>query len=535
MSCCVNPAGRSDESASYDDYAQSLVGFALRHAVPGLIGTLLLAVGAIGVGWLPPPAPPLYRDSAIPFVALLRGDVGSWFARSLVIIGGAVLLQSWLVLGIDVMRGTVRDIRRLWAVLAAWCVPLLLVPPLFSRDVYSYFVQGKLSLTGADPYTTGVISIPGWFQDGVDPQWAQTPTPYGPLWLSLSRGVVALVGPNVYLGVLAFRVLAVLGVVLMAYYVPRLAFLSGISAPKSLWLGVMNPLVLLLFVLSTHNDALMVGLMVAGLVLVMEHRPVTGVLLITAAVAIKPIAVIALPFAGLLWAGASSSMGTRILRWCQTGALSVAAFLGLSAVVGTGFGWIAALSTPGTVTTWLSPPSALGMILGGLVEHIGLGDHTAGLLAATRIIALVVAAVIIGWLCLKPEGRTPVRGLTLALLTIVLLGPTFQSWYLLWILPLAAASGLSARALRAVLLITAAGTLYSLWETSATADNHLDVNDGIAMLLTLAVVAIAVFASRRERSLVLGDPVSHGLLPEDRPAQARYDSLITRGPQPAGR
>ena len=34
----------------------------------------------------------------------------------------------------------------------------------------------------------------------------------------------------------------------MAYYLPRLAFLCGISAPKALWLGVMNPLVLLLFV-----------------------------------------------------------------------------------------------------------------------------------------------------------------------------------------------------------------------------------------------------------------------------------------------
>ncbi len=35
----------------------------------------------------------------------------------------------------------------------------------------------------------------------------------------------------------------------------------------------MNPLVLLLFVLSAHNDALMVGMMIAGLTLVLERRP----------------------------------------------------------------------------------------------------------------------------------------------------------------------------------------------------------------------------------------------------------------------
>ncbi len=220
--------GRFDDAEPYDDYAQSVLGFALRHALLGLLGATLLGVGAIGIGWLPPPAPPLYLDSTIPFFEALRGSPGGWLARALVIVGGALVLQSWLVLGIDVMRGAITDLRRLWAVLALWCAPLLLVPPLFSRDVYSYYVQGKLFLSGADPYTTGVISLPGWFQDGVDPQWAQTPTPYGPLWLSLSRGVVALVGNNVYLGVLCFRALALLGVLLM-----RTTFLGWRSCAAS--------------------------------------------------------------------------------------------------------------------------------------------------------------------------------------------------------------------------------------------------------------------------------------------------------------
>ena len=113
---------------------------------------------------------------------------------------------------------------------------------------------------------------------------------------------------------------------------------------------------------------------------------------------------------------------------------------------------------------------------------------------------------------------------------MILLGPTFQSWYLLWVLPLAAASGLNRQWLRACLLVVVGGTLYSLCETSATADNHLDINDGIAMLVTVAVVVLVVMTSGRERSLVLGDQVSSGLLPDDPPAQARYDSLVVRRP-----
>ena len=512
------------------DHSRTRMGFALRHVVPGLVGTVLLAIGAVGVGWLPPPAPPLYVDSTIGFVTFLRGDVGAWVSRAMVIAGGAILLQSWLVLGIDVMRGSVTALHRLWATLAIWCVPLLVVPPLFSRDVYSYFVQGRLFLYGADPYTTGVIAIPGWFQDGVDPQWAQTPTPYGPLWIALSRGVVALVGDNTYLAVLTFRALAVVGVVLLAWFVPRLAFHCGISAPKALWLGVMNPLVLLLFVLSEHNDALMVGLIVAGLALTAERRPVMGVLLVTAAFAIKPVAIVALPFVGLLWAGSRASVRTRVLRWAQTLLVAVPAFLVITLVVGTGVGWVRALSAPGTVTTWLSPPSAVAMTIGAIGEQIGLDDHTDGLLLAVRSVALLVAAGIALWLCLRPEGRSPVRGAVLAMIAVIALGPTFQTWYLLWVLPLAAASGLSARWLRVVLLVVAGGTLYSLCETSATADNLLDINDGVAMAVTVALVAGAVLASRRERQLILGDPVSHGLLPQDAPARARYESSIVRAP-----
>lgn len=506
------------------DRTASTGAFLLRYAGPGMVGALLLAIGAVGVGWLPP----LYNFDAYPLIADLRGNVGSWVARAMVIAGGALLLQAWLILGLEVMRGAVRDVRRLWAVLALWCVPLLLAPPLFSRDVYSYFVQGKLFVSGLDPYSTGVGVLPGWFQDGVDPQWILTPAPYGPLWLSLSRGVVALVGDNAFLGTLAFRGLALCGVALMAYYVPRLAFHCGIDGARALWLGVLNPLVLLLFVVSEHNDALMVGLMIAGLALVAERRPVLGILLITAAIAIKPIAMVALPFAGLLWAGASSDLRKRILRWVQTAAIAVAAFLGISAVIGTGYGWLAALSGPSTYTTWLSPPTALGMIVGGLGNHFGLGDHTDGALQVTRALGLVIGGLVIAWLCLKPEGRTPIRGLALAFLAIVLLGPTFQTWYLLWVLTLFAVSGLTALGLRVVLLLIAGATVYTLCETSATRGPYFGWNDGLAMVLTVVVIALAIFTSRRERLLLLGDPVSHGLLPADPPSQARHDRLVMR-------
>jgi hypothetical protein len=494
-----------------------------RYAVPGLIGTTVLAIGAVGVGWVP-----LDGFADIPLVASWR-DQGELVSRASVILGGAVLLQAWLVIGGDVLSGHLRDLRRLWTVLALWIAPLLLVPPLFSRDAYSYFAQGKLLLNGVDPYTNGVSSIPGWAADGVDPIWQNTPTPYGPLWLAFSRGVAALVGDDPFLAVIAFRLIAVLGVALLAVYVPRLAFHHGVDGSKALWLGVMNPLVLMHFVAGVHNDALMVGLIVAGLALAVERRVVLGTLLVVLGSMVKPIGLLALPFVGLIWAGSRSSWGRRWLTWVKVGALTLVAYVALSVIVGVNAGWLRALTTPGEVRTWLSPPTAIGMAIGNTLDAIGLGNHTDTLVTVSRLVFMVAAVVIVGLLILRPEGRSPVRGAMLAFLTVVVFGPVLQPWYLLWILPLAAASGIRPRELRWVLVGIALFTLYGLGEPTASADSLLELSDGIALLLAVAAVGVAVSASPRERALLFGEPVDHGLMPEDAPSRARLEQQVMRG------
>ena len=143
-----------------------------RYALPGLLGTALMALGSLGVGWLP--ASSALLDWAI--VGTLRTTSGGEvFSRVAVLTGVALLLQAWLVLGHDVLDGLERGERRLAGILAIWIVPLLLMPPLFSRDAYSYFAQGQLVQSGLNPYETGVSALPGWFLTGADPLWAESP------------------------------------------------------------------------------------------------------------------------------------------------------------------------------------------------------------------------------------------------------------------------------------------------------------------------------------------------------------------------
>ena len=509
-----------------DVEADTFTAFAFRSIVPGCVATILIAVGAFGVGWLPINTALL----EIPVVDAMRSTtLGAVICKGAIVIGVALLFQAWLLLGHDVMKGSIRDIRRLWITLVAWSVPLVLAPPLFSRDVYSYFAQGKLMVAGIDPYTHGSSSVPGWFNDGVDPLWAETPTPYGQFFLLLSRGVAQFAGPHPYTAALAFRVLALVGVALMAWGVPKLAGAGGINPIKALWLGVLNPLVLMHFVSGAHNDALMIGLIVSGLVLAVEHRALLGSACIALASSVKPIGLLALPFVGLIWAGPASSWSKRWQRWIIVGAVAVAILIGLTLVTGTGFGWVRALSTPGAVRTWLSPPTAIAMAIGAVLNWFGL-DITDTLVTICRLIGTLVGLVVVGWLVLKPEGRTPIRGCALALLALVVLGPVVQPWYMLWCLALFAASGLSRIELRITLLLITGFTLHGLVTSSATQDSLVHVSDGLAVLGVAAVMGIVLAVSPRERKLMLGESEDFGLQPEDAPSSARYRLLTMRRP-----
>ncbi|MCB0914768.1 MAG: polyprenol phosphomannose-dependent alpha 1,6 mannosyltransferase MptB [Actinobacteria bacterium] len=485
--------------------------FALRYVVPGVVASLLITLGSLGVGWLPVSS----GLNSVPLVESLRGSSsGTIISKISVLLGVGLLLQSWLALGYGVMHSSLRDARRLWGTMVAWGLPLLFAFPLFSRDVYSYFAQGLLLQEGKDPYTSGVVAIPGWFGTGADPLWGESPAPYGPLFLILERGVADFTGGDPLFGAYVFRFIAVIGVAMMAWGVVRLAQMHGIDSSKALWLVALNPLVYMHFVVGIHNDALMVGLITVAFVMALDRRCVTAVVLIALAGAVKPIGLLALPFIGLIWAGTRAGFWTRVTKWVYAGLIVVVVFAVLSLLSRTGLGWLDALATPGKVRTWLSPPTALGMITGQVTTWAGIASVDT-MVAVMRALGQVAALGFIAWLALKPEGRSATRAAGLAFAAIVFLGPVVQPWYVLWGLPLLVAAGLRRNEFRIVLLGTAVFTLHALATSSSTQDTYLQLSEGIGLLIVAGIIAVVLMTSPRERRLLLGAPGDPGLLPEN--------------------
>ena len=151
--------------------------------------------------------------------------------------------------------------------LLLWVLPLLIAPPMYSRDVYSYLAQSEIALKGLDPYKVGPatgLGLDHVFTLSVPTMWRETPAPYGPLFLWIGQGISALTGENIVAAVLCHRLVVLLGVGLIVWATPRLARRCGVAEVSALWLGAANPLLIMHLVAGIHNEALMLGLMLAG-------------------------------------------------------------------------------------------------------------------------------------------------------------------------------------------------------------------------------------------------------------------------------
>ncbi|MEU4715068.1 polyprenol phosphomannose-dependent alpha 1,6 mannosyltransferase MptB [Micromonospora purpureochromogenes] len=411
----------------------------------GLAGAVLLTVAGWLGGALPdiPPTGP-WRAGDAPWA------LGCW------LLGTALLVGAWWSL-----RRGAPSTR--WAYLTAglWLVPLLAAPPLGSRDVYSYACQGWAYAAGHDPYDVGVAAAGCPWVESVAPIWRDTPAPYGPFFVLLAA-LAATLGGGLVGTVVLLRLVALAGVLLAALCLPGLARAAGVPTARAAWLALACPLVGVHLVAGAHNDAVMLGLLLLGLLVLVRlpGRPkaqlAAGVLL-GLAVTVKATALVVLPFAALA-AVLGRYTPRALLRdggWLAGGVL--AALAATSALSGLGLGWLAGLARSGDTEQWTSPPTAVGVVVDYLGEWAG---REPGVVPVTRALALVLLAVLLvvlwwrAWTALRAlnDVRQRVRRLAaarprvtlhaagVALAATVVLAPVFHPWYATWPLLLLAVS-----------------------------------------------------------------------------------------------
>jgi hypothetical protein len=479
-----------------------------RTAVLGAIGTSAIVIGCVLGGQS--------FETHLPgawFFGMPGGLFGSAgtndslppIASLALVFGGLILLtRVWLGLLRLLSRHPGFPVKRVVLVVVIWALPLMLAPPLFSRDVYTYAGQGEMMSHHINPYSYGpnvLGSTP--FNNFGDPFWSGTESPYGPTFLAID-GVVDQASGHVFLvDMVLLRLLEVAAIGMIAAATPTLARAAKRDPAHAVLLGAGSPLVLLSLLAGAHNDALMLGLLMAGLAVAKRFGTVPGVILCALAAGVKSPAALGVLFLGWVWAGPGASVRRRLGHTIGAGLIALATMEAAAIVSGTGWGWIRTTSTADAAFTGVTPINlvARAVSVGSHVIHLPVS-----VLEVRPVFIVLGLAVAVGLgvrLLLRSPEEGVVRNLGLTLLFLALLGPIVWSWYVTWGVVVLAA--VAAGRLRTVVIavstfwafagVTSVHGIYMrLLHTFAVTDLLLG-----AALLAIAIAPLGQFGHGRAR------------------------------------
>ncbi|MGJ4167255.1 alpha-(1-_6)-mannopyranosyltransferase A [Corynebacterium macclintockiae] len=414
----------------------------------GLIGSVLLTLTSHCVGAV------RSRGGIMQELGLSSFTFGHAAGMLTVVMWLALLamILSWIVIGRHVfVHG--QPLRR--SAVAAWIGPLVLAGPLMSRDIYSYLMQGTLARDGFNAYEVGAAANPGPLLFEVSADWRNTTTPYGPLHMGLGRAITSITGDSITSGILAFKLLSIASVLVMAWAVARLASHLGVRPDVAVWLGVFNPLSVLHLVGGMHTENLMMALILLGCLCAVRVQPVAGGLaaaaLIGAAAALKATAFIALPFT--VWIMVARVAGPLPLgegkrRWLQlrdtwrrfgtlvwTGLASAATCVGVLALITVAtnqtWGWVTEVTGNSKVINPLALPSFIASSLEPPLSRFN-DDLTFNVLVeAIRPVssALMLLGLVVAWWLFRHDVRTAFAGMAVAYAVTCVLNTVTLPWY----------------------------------------------------------------------------------------------------------
>ena len=409
----------------------------VRTALLGMLGTAAVVVGSLMGGQ----SFETHLPGAL-FFGMPGGPFG-WIGTnaSLPTISSLALVFGGLILLTRVWMGLLRylrehegfPVRRVVLVVVIWAVPLLLAPPLFSRDVYTYAAQGEMVSHHINPYSYGPSVLGATpFNEMADTVWSNTESPYGPTFLAADGVLDQASGHQILADLVLLRLMALAGIGLMAAATPTLARSMKRDPAHAVLLGAGSPLVLLALLGGAHNDALMVGLLMAGLAVAKRVGTVPGIILCALAAGVKSPAALGVLFLGWVWAGPGAPVRRRIAQTALAGVIALATMEVVALIAGTGWGWIRTTSTADASFTGVTPVNVVARAASIVSHLVQMPVSTMGIRPVFSVLGLAIAAYV-GWRqLLRSPQEGPVKTLGITLLVLALLGPIVWAWYVTW-------------------------------------------------------------------------------------------------------
>jgi hypothetical protein len=319
---------------------------------------------------------------------------------------------------------------------------MLALYPIGAADVFDNIARGRiLGVHGGNPFTEGPRDY------RTDPfyrytAWRTSPSAYGPAWEVLAAGAARLAGDNRLVNVLVFKGLGVAAYALSAVVIGwTLRRVAPERALQAVCLFAWNPVVIYETAGNGHNDIWLALCLVAAVSALAPHpsqaRFVAAAALLTLGALIKFITVLAWPLVLVLAWRAETSWRRRVVMTVVLAGVSTALVLAAYApFFASGADLLGIQRRQGMFT------SSLPAVLQAQLET-PLGVETSQTLTSGLALGLMLGVVawraLAVWRARDAAWVALVRGTSMILLVYLLVAcPWFQSWYVIWILPLGA-------------------------------------------------------------------------------------------------
>jgi len=356
-------------------------------------------------------------------------------------------------------------LRLIWlTVIVSGCI-YLFTPASLSDDVYGYASYGRLlSVHHANPYFVPPSAY------SRDPTylliyWKHAFAPYGPVWVVLSAVVVLISGPDRLEYLVAFRLCAFAAHLLNIWLV--IATLRTLGRPTRIvtlgaLLYALNPLIMLESALGGHNDMFMLTFILLGLwfsaraerknaIRLRDSIPVLVAFTLAGLIKLTAFPILAFPVLRLCWNTYQADKQSMWYRWSFTLLAGLFASMVCIAVALVAYApfWLGH-NIQQIVVSFSSQP-AENYTFNSLLAAINVWQTAHGLPAFLTLfnsrqtwnvitITVIALSIVLGgyWLWRAPTTRTIALAALATLTALLVVTPWFTSWYVIWLVGLAA-------------------------------------------------------------------------------------------------
>ena len=379
---------------------------------------------------------------------------------------------------------------------------MAMVYPFNAIDIFIYAVRSRLFTEyGENPIAVEPIS----HRD--DPwlpfaslQWADDVSPYGPLWNWIAAPATLLSGEKIEVAVVVYKLLAAVCALIGALIAGRaVGAVRPDLAPTASLIYLWSPLVLYEGVANGHNDVVLAEPLLLAIFFWQQQRDAWVIPALVASVWIKYVTILLLPLAAVaIWRRSSPAARPGLIAKTTIASVvvtlaSFAPFFDPSAV------WESidrqssiVMTSPTALAVELMQPAYTYDQIVGWARWVGIG--VVG-------VALAFGAVAT-W---REFERFPRAGFEVLFVYLLVAALTFRSWYVIWIVALAAVLPLGWPFWRATSWSFGAVAAYGLfiwgWEWWKV-DYSTLLRPGIAILFgppLLATIAEVVVRAKRRR------------------------------------